>query len=366
MPDTRLDAFPEEHDAAEPRSMLPKPHPAAEETTDIERLVITTSQVTAAWETLPTEDEQIARPDEQSITPAPVAYRRPFVPTASVVAVAIAVVAAGAVVKRLGVPSEARRNVAVQSHISNATPVTPRPLNIAPAASDTAGTGGAAGTATTGQSAADVASTPERPPASSRANRIEPRRQTAAAVPRSSARERTVAEQPRIAEPVVAVPPPPVASAVAAASPVTPAAAPVTEPAAPATTAPATVPSSPPSVPAAAAAPTLAPETRAVLGTLYRYQEAFSTLDSNAAHQVWPRVDVRALDRAFEQLEEQTFDLQACEVGVAGERAEAMCTGTATYARKVGNRAVRVEPRKWRFTLQQHGGEWLIQRVDVR
>jgi hypothetical protein len=109
-----------------------------------------------------------------------------------------------------------------------------------------------------------------------------------------------------------------------------------------------------------------APETRAVLGTLHRYQEAFSALDSNAAQQVWPDVNVRALDRAFDQLAQQTFDLRACDVGVAGEHAEAMCTGTASYARKVGNKAMRVESRQWRFTLRRDSGDWLIERVDVR
>jgi hypothetical protein len=110
----------------------------------------------------------------------------------------------------------------------------------------------------------------------------------------------------------------------------------------------------------------LTPETRAVLGTLYRYQEAFSALDANAAQQVWPAVDVRALDRAFNQLDEQTFDLRSCDVDVLGERAEAVCTGTASYTPKVGNKAMRVEARRWRFALRRDGGEWLIQGVDVR
>lgn len=81
---------------------------------------------------------------------------------------------------------------------------------------------------------------------------------------------------------------------------------------------------------------------------------------------MWPDVDVRALDRAFDQLAQQTFDLRSCDVGIAGERAEAVCTGTASYARKVGNKAMRVESRRWRFTLRSDAGQWLIDRVDVR
>ena len=100
--------------------------------------------------------------------------------------------------------------------------------------------------------------------------------------------------------------------------------------------------------------------------TLHRYQEAFSALDSNAAHDVWPSVNVRALDRAFDQLDQQKFDLQGCNVTVTGDRAQAACNGTASYVRKVGSKSMRAEARQWRFTLQQRAGQWLIDRVDAR
>jgi hypothetical protein len=106
--------------------------------------------------------------------------------------------------------------------------------------------------------------------------------------------------------------------------------------------------------------------TRAVLLTLYQYQRALSTLDSSAAQAVWPSVNVKALDRAFKQIEEQAIDLQGCDVGVSGARAEATCTGTASYVPKVGNRRPRLEERQWRFTLRQEDDQWLIERVDVR
>ena len=99
---------------------------------------------------------------------------------------------------------------------------------------------------------------------------------------------------------------------------------------------------------------------------LNRYQDAFSTLDANAAHAVWPSVDVKALAKAFDQLEAQTFDLEGCDITVTGARAEADCAGNARYVRKVGNRALRVEPRRWRFTLRQTSDQWVIATVDAR
>jgi Zn finger protein HypA/HybF involved in hydrogenase expression len=77
-------------------------------------------------------------------------------------------------------------------------------------------------------------------------------------------------------------------------------------------------------------------------------------------------VDVKALAKAFDQLEAQTFDLEGCDITVTGARAEADCAGNARYVRKVGNRALRVEPRRWRFALRQANGQWVIDAVDAR
>jgi hypothetical protein len=107
-------------------------------------------------------------------------------------------------------------------------------------------------------------------------------------------------------------------------------------------------------------------ETRGVALALNRYEDAFSSLDANAAHAVWPSVDVRALAKAFEQLEEQTFDLEGCDITVAGTQADADCAGNARYVRKVGNRTLRVEPRRWHFKLRQMNDQWVIDAVDAR
>ena len=173
-------------------------------------------------------------------------------------------------------------------------------------------------------------------------------------------------------------PPSPVISAstsspsVAATSSASPVAAATPVPLAPESpAAPPSTPSSPPpravvSAPSAAPEGTLTSETRAVALALNRYQNAFSALDANAAHAVWPSVDVKALARAFDQLETQTFDLEGCDITVSGARAEADCAGNARYVRKVGNKALRVEPRRWHFTLQQTNDQWIIDAVNAR
>ena len=99
---------------------------------------------------------------------------------------------------------------------------------------------------------------------------------------------------------------------------------------------------------------------------LNRYQQAFSDLDAYAAQAVWPGVDVKALEKAFDQLDQQTFRLDGCNITVAGVRADAECKGTARYVRKVGNKAMRIEPRQWNFTLRQVSDQWVIEAVDAR
>jgi hypothetical protein len=110
----------------------------------------------------------------------------------------------------------------------------------------------------------------------------------------------------------------------------------------------------------------IAADTRAVTAALNRYEQAFSAMDVDRARAVWPSVDAKALAKAFEQLEEQRFDLDDCDITVAGAQAEANCSGDARYVRKVGSKAMRVEPRRWHFKLRQANEEWIIDAVSSR
>jgi hypothetical protein len=146
---------------------------------------------------------------------------------------------------------------------------------------------------------------------------------------------------------------PPVAAPIVAAVPVAP-------PAAPAAAA------SPPAAPAPAPATRVAAPRAAVESVLGRYASAFSALDAGGAKAVWPSVNQRSLEKAFDSLEQQEFDLGTCDIMVLPPRALAQCDGTARYTPKVGNKKARTVARHWTFRLQQDGQDWSIESVDSR
>jgi hypothetical protein len=75
---------------------------------------------------------------------------------------------------------------------------------------------------------------------------------------------------------------------------------------------------------------------------------------------------VRALAKAFGQLEEQTFDLEGCNITVAGAQAEADCAGNARYIPKVGNRRCVSSRDGGTSSLRQTNDQWFIDAVDAR
>ncbi len=107
-------------------------------------------------------------------------------------------------------------------------------------------------------------------------------------------------------------------------------------------------------------------ETADIQRALGRYRTAFSALDAGAARKVWPTVNEKALDRAFDRLETQVLSFENCLIGVTGLRAEASCSGTARYVPKIGGRNTNVERRQWKFNLRKVSDEWLIEGVDAR
>ena len=133
---------------------------------------------------------------------------------------------------------------------------------------------------------------------------------------------------------------------------------------------PATPPSAPAPVPPPSAQPPAAArggaQRAAVEAVLGQYASAFSALDARRAKAVWPTVNQKNLERAFDSLEQQEFDLGSCDITVLAPRALALCDGTARYTPRVGNRKARTESRRWSFTLRQTGQEWAIESVNLR
>jgi hypothetical protein len=131
-------------------------------------------------------------------------------------------------------------------------------------------------------------------------------------------------------------------------------------------TAPAPSPTTAPPAPASVAASAVESNTSAIQNTLARYRKAFSALDAGAAHQVWPTVNERTLQRAFARLEQQDVSFEGCRIAADLERAEATCVGTASYVPRVGSRTLRIDRRQWRFSLVKVRNEWLIGAVDAQ
>jgi hypothetical protein len=94
---------------------------------------------------------------------------------------------------------------------------------------------------------------------------------------------------------------------------------------------------------------------------LQRYRHAYNALDARLAHAVYPGVDETALARAFEGLQSQSLDFEACTVDASGVSARAVCRGSAQYVPRIGSRAPRAEPRLWTFRLRKDGRDWTIE-----
>jgi hypothetical protein len=105
-----------------------------------------------------------------------------------------------------------------------------------------------------------------------------------------------------------------------------------------------------------------------VQNVLERYRAAFSSLSADGIQSFWPDANTRALTRAFNLLQSQTFDFEACAVDVMliTNSAVARCTGQATFLPKVGGKSERVEKRAWSFQLSRVDGKWVIAGVESR
>jgi hypothetical protein len=96
------------------------------------------------------------------------------------------------------------------------------------------------------------------------------------------------------------------------------------------------------------------------------YQAAYASLDARRAKQIWPAVDERALERAFNALESQTVTFDTCDLTLNDRRAVASCRGRATYVTRIGRRSSHTESRQWTFLLEKPAERWIIGEVQIR
>jgi hypothetical protein len=101
-------------------------------------------------------------------------------------------------------------------------------------------------------------------------------------------------------------------------------------------------------------------------GALTRWRAAYSALDASAAREVWPSVDARALERAFQALKSQELRFDRCNVAVDGSSARAICSGQAIYVPRVGRQSSRAMSREWTFELKKADQRWTIASASSR
>jgi hypothetical protein len=125
----------------------------------------------------------------------------------------------------------------------------------------------------------------------------------------------------------------------------------------------------PPETPRALAAPAVIvppPSERSSIERLLEaYRDAYDRLDAPSAAVIWPRVDTRALNRAFSTLAEQDLLFDSCDLDIAGARANARCVGEIRYVRRVGDQAPRVRRMSWSFAFERVSDRWQIAQVTA-
>jgi hypothetical protein len=97
-----------------------------------------------------------------------------------------------------------------------------------------------------------------------------------------------------------------------------------------------------------------------IRSTLTRFRTAYSQLNARAARDVWPSVDARALERAFQSLKSQDLRFESCDLTVNGSRAKAACKGRAVYVPRIGDQSPRLTDREWTFELRKADERWTI------
>jgi hypothetical protein len=106
----------------------------------------------------------------------------------------------------------------------------------------------------------------------------------------------------------------------------------------------------------------------AIRRALQRYEDAYERLDARAAAAVWPSLDVSALSRAFEGLKAQHLEFERCDLNVSSRSATAVCSGSTSIVRRVGNADPITAAQLWVFRLKrlEPSADWTIESVSTK
>lgn len=101
-----------------------------------------------------------------------------------------------------------------------------------------------------------------------------------------------------------------------------------------------------------------------VRSVLQAYERAWTRMDVAATRSLWPSADVDRVQAAFDPVREQRLELAACDIGLHGDRALAVCLGTRRFLPRAGSTVAQVERGRWEFELERSDSGWQISAVD--
>jgi hypothetical protein len=118
-------------------------------------------------------------------------------------------------------------------------------------------------------------------------------------------------------------------------------------------------------IPLPRAAAALSSDRASIERVLEAYRDAYDRLDASSAAVIWPRVDTRALSRAFSTLSSQDVSFDSCALDIAGAQAKAQCVGAIRYVRRLGDQTPRERRLSWSFALERVSDRWQIAHVNA-
>lgn len=121
------------------------------------------------------------------------------------------------------------------------------------------------------------------------------------------------------------------------------------------------------STPAATEEMAAVESARPLIGdVVQRFRDALERGDLAATAQVWPGVDVRALERSFRTVRSQRLVFGVCRIEMTGEAAQVSCPGTLSYTPRVGGDAAKTVNGEWRIDMARVDRAWRITGVEAR
>lgn len=99
---------------------------------------------------------------------------------------------------------------------------------------------------------------------------------------------------------------------------------------------------------------------------LLNYRDAYRRLDAASAASIFPRVDTRALNRAFSTIVQQDMRFERCSLKLDDQQASALCIGEIEYVQRTGDQSPKTQSLTWTFEFARRSDRWEISSIDAR